>query len=101
MTPTQTGMKENLSKLFDSFLRNRTQQVVIESHYSRPCDIIRIWGSARLSPWTCPFLGTYQMNGIPLRSVEKVEVYLNNKLQYHGMIILFIFVTKQIDYSVF
>ena len=42
---------------------------------------------------------TYQMNRIPLKSVEKVK-YLG-VFYYHGMIILTIFATHQIDYSVF
>ena len=46
---------------------------------------------------------THQMN--PLRSVEKVyylEVYLNNKLSWNDHIdYIYIYATKQIDYSVF
>ena len=33
------GVRGTLLEGFGSFLRNRTQQVVIEGHYSTPCDI--------------------------------------------------------------
>ena len=33
------GVEGRLLNWFESFLQNRTQQVVVEGHYSRPCDI--------------------------------------------------------------
>ena len=33
------GVRERLLNWFESFLQNRTQQAVVEGHYSRPCDI--------------------------------------------------------------
>ena len=154
------GVRGSLLEWFESFLHNRTQQVVIEGRYSISCDItsgvpqgsvlgpalfliyindittnihseLRLFADdiliyrpihspsdqkilqddlTTLIKWAnewqmdfnvskCNILQvtthhttktfTYQMNGVPLKSVEKIKylgVYLNNKLSWHDHI---------------
>ena len=154
------GVRGSLLEWFESFLPNRTQQVVIEGHHSISCDItsgvplgsvlgpalfliyindiitnihseLRLFADdiliyrpiysqsdqkilqddlTTLIKWAnewqmdfnvskCNILQvttrhttkkfTYQMNGVPLKSVEKIKylgVYLNNKLSWHNHI---------------
>ena len=53
-------------------------------------------------PHIASLVYTYQMNETLLSSVERLNTLESTKIiNYHGMIILTIFATKQIDYSVF